>query len=204
MMLRTRWIGLLVLPMVTWGCSAMATPDDETHDTFPLEAVISQVKQELSAAQNAAGDNLGLALEKVDIALAVSRTTDASGKVSVGVPALYTDIGGRGNRKAETLSTLQVELAPPSGSMTLSRADLGDLGLAQMIVDTRRQLAAGVREAPRLDPRKVTMSMKFGVTRTAGASAAIKLIVFSVGGDASVAAGSTNTVTLTFAKSAAP
>lgn len=199
-----RWVSLLLLPVATWGCTAMATPDQESKATFPLEAVISQVKHELSAAQNTPGDSLGLALEKVEIALAVSHARDASGKVTVGVPALYAEIGGKGSRKAESLSTLQVELAPPAGSMTLSRPDLGQLGLAQMIVDTRRQLAAGVSEPPPLDARKVTMTVKFGVTRSGGGAGGIQLVVFRIGGEANIASGSSNAVTLTFARSDAP
>jgi Trypsin-co-occurring domain 2 len=99
----------------------------QTKDAFPLAAVIAQVKKELAAAQNTPGQNAGLALQSVQITFALTQTTDANGKVAIGVPIISADLGINGDRKAETGSTLTVDLEPPSASVTMSGVDASSL-----------------------------------------------------------------------------
>jgi hypothetical protein len=165
---------------------------------FPIAAVIAQVKQELATAQNAPGAGLVMALEKVEVTLAVSRVVDANGKVTIGVPSMGLEVGGGAGRKSEESSTLYVELVPPKGGGILGATEIENFGLAEAIVDTRRQLLKGLADEPKLDPRKVIISVKFGVARTAGPTGQLKLIVISVGAGQSVTSADTNTVVLTF------
>jgi hypothetical protein len=201
-MKRNRWLAAVCISVL--GCSYAGLAKAGANDPLPLASVISQVKYELAAAQKVAAAGNNLRLEKVDIILSVSRSVDANGKATIGVPAISVEAGGSGSRKAEELSTLQVELAAPAGSITLSGNEIDGLGLAQMIIDTRRQLRAGLDQAPKLDPQKLVMSVKFGVARTGGGSANVKLVVLSIGGGATITSSDSHTVVLTFAKQKAP
>lgn len=133
-----RCIATALLACMTAGCTtfACATLDEP----LPLASVISQIKRELAAAQRVPGASANLNLDKVDVTLAVSRTVDATGKVTVGVPAVGAEFGGSGSRKTDELSSLQVELVPPKPTGLLSTEDTKDFGLTQMIVEARRQL----------------------------------------------------------------
>lgn len=201
-MLHPRSIAGLLVAIAVSGCACIAAAS--TPDPLPLAAVVSQIKYELAASQSASGGGLNLRLEKVDITLSVSRTVDANGKATIGVPALNIEAGGSGGRKAEEVSTLLVEMAPPAASITLSSNETSSLGLAQMIIDTRQQLASGLNQEPKLDPNAVVMTVKFGVTRTGGGNASVKLLVLSVGGGATVSNVDSHTVVLTFKKQRAP
>jgi hypothetical protein len=172
----------------------------QNNQTFPLAAVIAQVKKELAAAQNIPGQNIGLALKTVELTFAITHTVDVSGKVAIGVPILSADIGGNGERKAEDSSTLTVDLAPPSASITMAGVDSTQFGITQAIVATRKQLAQGLNDEPKLEPRKVSLQLKFGVTRTGGATGQIKFVILTVGGGATKSAGETSTITLNFEK----
>ena len=186
-------IAVLVFAVLAAGSAqAAAAP------VFPIAAVIAQVKQELAAAQNTPGAGLAMTLEKVEVTLAVSRVVDANGKVTIGVPSMGLEVGGGAGRKSEESSTLYVELVPPRGGGILGATEIQDFGLTEAIVDTRRQLLKGLADEPRLDPRKVVISVKFGVARTAGPSGQLKLVVISVGAGQSVTSADTNTVVLTF------
>jgi hypothetical protein len=172
----------------------------QNNQAFPLAAVIAQVKKELAAAQNIPGQSIGLALKTVELTFAITHTVDVSGKVAIGVPILSADIGGNGERKAEDSSTLTVELAPPSASITMAGVDSTQFGITQAIVATRKQLAQGLNDEPKLEPRKVSLQFKFGVTRTGGATGQIKFVILTVGGGATKSAGETSTITLNFEK----
>jgi hypothetical protein len=165
---------------------------------FPIAEVIAQVKRELAAAQNAPAAALVLKLEKVEATLVVSRTVDANGKVAIGVPAFGLEVGGGGSRKAEDSSTLYVELVPPEPGRALSATETKNFGLTEAIVDTRRALIKGLAGEPKLDPRKVVITVKFGVTQTVGPTGQLKFVVISVGGGASVTSADVNTIGLTF------
>ena len=184
-------------------CLTLAQAEAQTATqpapVFPVSAVIAQVKRELAAAQNAPGAGLNLTLEKVETTLAVSRVVDASGNVSVGVPAMAAQVGGSGSRKAEDSSTLYVELAPPKPGASLGAVEPKNLGLTEAIVDTRRELLKGLADEPRLDPRRVVITIKFTVTQTLAATGQLKLVVLSVGGGGSLASSDVSTVMLTFA-----
>lgn len=171
----------------------------QSAPVFPISSVIAEVKRELAAAQNVPGAAVDLKLEKVEATLAVSRVVDANGKVSVGVPALGVELGAGGTRKSEDSSTLYVELVPPEPGRALGATETKNFGLTEAIVDTRRELAKGLRDEPRLDPKKVVITVKFGVTQSAGPTGQLKLVVLTVGGGVSVAASDVSTIVLTFA-----
>lgn len=170
----------------------------QSDQTSPLSDVIAQVKKELAAAQNTPGQINGLVLQSVQLVIALTQTTDVNGKVAIGVPIVSADVGGTGERKAENTSTLTVELAPPTASITMSGADSSEFGITQAIVSTRRQLAQGLSDEPKLIPKKVSFQFKFGVTRIGGATGQIKFLIFTLGGGATKSAAETSTITLNF------
>ena len=172
----------------------------QATEPAPLADVIAQVKKELAAAQNTPGPGIGLPLQSVKIDFAITKTTDVNRKIQIGVPIISADLGGTGERKAEDSSTISVELQPPTASITMSGTDASDFGITQAIIATRKQLSAGLNDTPKLDPTKVSMQFKFGVTRTGGATGQVKFLVFTIGGGATKASGETSTITLTFAK----
>ena len=172
----------------------------QASEPAPLADVIAQVKKELAAAQNTPGPNIGLPLQSVKIDMVITQTTDVNGKIQIGVPILSADLGGTGERKVEDSSTISVELQPPTASITMSGTDASQFGITQAIIATRKQLSTGLSDAPKLDPAKVSIQFKFGVTRTGGATGQIKLLVFTIGGGATKGSGETSTITLTFAK----
>ena len=196
------WFTVASFGITTSAC-ANAAPA-QSRSVFPIASVIAQVKRELAASQNTTGASLNLNLEKVEVTLAMSRVVDANGKVAIGVPAIGAEVGGSGTRKAEETSTLFVELVPPKPTGLLSSTDVKDFGLTEAIVETRSELLKGLADEPKLDPRKVVITVKFGVTRSAGASGQIKFVVISIGGGGSVTASDTNSIALTFSKSKAP
>lgn len=189
-----RFVVLSIAVLVPSSLSA------QTNDAFPLASVIAQVKKELAAAQNTPGQNAGLTLQSVQINFALTQTTDASGKVAIGVPIISADLGANGDRKAEMGSTLTVELAPPPASATMSGVDASQFGITQAILSTRKQLAEGLNDDPKLDPKKVSLQFKFGITRTGGGTAQIKFLIFTVGGGITKSNAETSTITLNFEK----
>jgi hypothetical protein len=188
-----------LLAAAVLGGSGLADAQPAPEPVFAVSAVIAQVKRELAAAQNAPGAALVLRLEKAEATLAVSRVVDANGKVSVGVPSLGLDLGGSGGRKAEQSSTLFVELAPPRAGAALGATETWNLGLAEAIVDARRELLKGLADEPKLEPRKVVITIRFGVTRTAGGSGQLQLVLLTLGGGATTTTTDLSTVVLTFA-----
>ncbi len=195
--MRTILLSLLRLTMVA-GLPAVSFA--EANPSFPLADVISQVKKELAAAENIPGQNIGLTLDGVELNFAISQTVDANGKVTVGVPVLNTGIGGTGEWKAESSSSLTVALAPPTASITMSGVDATGFGITQAIVATRKQLALGLNNEPRLLPKKITLQFRFGVTRSGGATGEIKFLVFSSSAGGAKSSSDINTITLTFVK----
>jgi hypothetical protein len=198
-----RLVAVVLAGALTTGCSSAAVRDTPAP-IFPVAAVIAQIKHELAAAQNTAGASVGLALEKVDVTLAVSRVVEANGKVSVGVPAIGLELGGAGSRKGEEASTVAIQLLPPKGTGTLSATPPEDLGLTQMIVQTRAELLKGLNEEPKLDAKQVVMTVKFALSKTVGPTGQLKFVVVTIGGGGTVTATNTNTVVLTFSRVAAP
>jgi hypothetical protein len=172
----------------------------QTNDAFPLAVVIAQVKKELAAAQNTPGQNAGLTLQSVQINFALTQTTDANGKVAIGVPIISADLGANGDRKAETGSTLTVELDPPAASVTMAGVDASQFGITQAILSTRKQLAEGLNDEPKLEPKKVSLQFKFGITRSGGGTAQIKFLFFTIGGGITKSNAETSTITLNFEK----
>ena len=71
---------------------------------------------------------------------------------------------------------------------------------ARVFVDTRTALLQGMNDPPKLEPNKVTIALKFVVTRTGGATGQIKFLVFTLGGGATLTSENSNTITLTFGK----
>jgi hypothetical protein len=172
--------------------------------TFPIAAVVAQVKKELAAAQGTIGAGLGLKLDTVELSFALTKTTDVNGKVAIGIPIIGgIDLGGSGERKAEETSSLLIDLIPPSTGPAMSGTDATDFGITQAIVDTRQQLQQGLNDTPRLDPNKVVITLKFVVTKTGGGTGQIKFLVFTLGGGATISGANTNTITLTFSKAKA-
>lgn len=169
---------------------------------FALAEVIAQVKRELAAAQNQPGSAVGLTLQTVGIDLAVGRVSDVDGKITIGVPAVGVEAGGGVGRKADQSSSISVELTPPKAIAVMSGDETKEFGITQAIVDTRKQLAAGLDDEPKLTPNKVKMVFKFAVTRTGGPKGGIKFLVFQLGGGATVASAETSTITLTFGRAA--
>jgi hypothetical protein len=82
----------------------------------------------------------------------------------------------------------------------MAGVDSTQFGITRAIVATRKQLAQGLNEEPKLEPKKVSLQFKFGVTRTGGATGQIKFVIFTVGGGATKSAGETSTITLNFEK----
>ena len=115
-------------------------------------------------------------------------------------PIINAEVGGNGDRKVETGSTLTVELAPPTAGVVMSGVDSGSLGITQAIVSTRKQLVQGLKDEPKLEPRKVSLQFKFGVTKTGGATGQIKLVVVTIGGGKTMTGAETSTITLNFEK----
>lgn len=172
----------------------------QTKDSFPLADVITQVKKELAAVQNTPGQTLGLVLQSVQVNFAITQTTDVNGKVAIGVPIIGADLGANGERKAEDSSSLTVELEPPSASITMSGVDISQFGITQAVLATRHQLAAGLNDEPKLAPKKASIQLKFGITRTGGGTGQIKFLIFTMGGGATKSYGETSTITLNFEK----
>jgi hypothetical protein len=183
-------------------CACVGPSLAQSPPVFPISAVIEQVKREIAAAQNTTGSSLQLKLEKVEATLQVARTVDASGKVSIGVPwgTGTGEANAGGGRKAEESSTIYVELVPPKAGAALAASDAQDFGLTEAIVETRQQLLKGLNVEPRLDPRKVIITVKFSVTKSVAAGGQVKLVVLTLGGNASVAATDGSTIALTFSK----
>lgn len=178
------------------GCCNL--PKKDPIKGFALGEVIDQVKHELEAAQSVPSAGLNLALKKVEISLAVANVIDLKGQMTVGVPSLGLGLGFSSGRKHEESSTLYVELAPPAANALLSGADRAGLGLTQAIVDARDQLAMGLNEEPRLDPKKVVITIKFGVTESSSGSGELKIVAVSLGGSALRTTSDVSTIILTF------
>jgi hypothetical protein len=201
-MIRRKYMKLLLkCAMSTLAIFCVATAlVVQAQDSFPLADVITEVKKELAAAQNTPGQTAGLSLQSVQINFALTHTTDVNGKVAVGVPIINANLGANGDRKAEDSSSLTVELVPPAASITMSGVDSSQFGITQAIVATRAQLAAGLANEPKLQPKKVAIQLKFGVTRSGGGTGQIKFVIFSVGGGAAKSIAETSTITLNFEK----
>jgi hypothetical protein len=58
----------------------------------------------------------------------------------------------------------------------------------------------GLKQKPELLPNKVVITLKFGVTRTAGATGQIKFLVVTVGGGVTATSANTSSIELTFGK----
>lgn len=169
--------------------------------SFPLAEVIAQVKRELTAAQNTPGASVGLKLDSVDLNFSLVRATNTNGKVSVGIPVVGgVELGGSGDNKAESTSSLLVSLVPPEPTGTMSAADSSNFGITQAIVDTRRELAEGLNDSPKLEPKKVVITLKFAVTRSKGGAGQIRFLVFTLGGGHSLTSANSSSITLTFSK----
>ncbi len=172
-----------------------------TSASFPLAEVIAQVKRELAAAQNTPGASVGLKLDSVELNFSLTRTTDTNGKVSVGIPVLGgVDLGASGQNKAEETSSLLVNLVPPKPTGTMSATDTSNFGITEAIVDTRRELAAGLNDLPKLEPNKVVINLKFAVTRAKGGTGQIRFLVFTLGGGRTLTSANSSSITLTFSK----
>ena len=180
--------------------AAEPTAAAQAIGAFPIASVIAEVKAELSAAQNTTGADLGISLQKVELNFSITRTTDASGKVTIGVPVLASaEVGGSGDHKSEQTSSLLIDLAPPGSGSAMSAQDLKGLGLAEAIVSTRAQLLQGLNQTPKLDPNKVVITLKFAITNSGGPTGQVKFLVFTLGGGVITSANS-NSVELTFGK----
>lgn len=190
-------LGVLLL-----GLGAAQAAPAKPKQTFPVADVIAQVKKEIAASQGTTGANVGITLQKVQLDFALTSTTDANGKLSVGIPLLAgAEVGGSGEGKNSSASSLSIELTPPKGNeATMSGTDTKDLGITKAIVDTRTALLQGMDQQPKLIPNKVTITLKFVVTRTGGATGQIKFLVFTLGGGTTLTSENSNTITLTFAK----
>ena len=166
--------------------------------SFPIAAVITELKRELQAAQDIPGTGGDLRLAQVAIDFTLTHTTDANGKISIGIPVLSAQVGASGERKAESGSTLHIELVPPKARVTMSATDTKDFGITQAIVSTRNQLQQGVAQEPKLLPEKVKMTFKFAITNTGGPTGQIKFLIFTIGGGATWSEGQASTIELTF------
>jgi hypothetical protein len=188
----------IALTIAVAAGSAQAAP---TVTAFPIASVIAEVKSELAAAQNTTGANLGISLQKVELNFSITRTTDANGKVTIGVPVLASaEIGGSGEHKNEQTSSVLIDLTPPGGGSAMSGQDLKDLGLTQAIVSTRAQLLQGLDQPPKLIPDKVVITLKFAITNNGGPTGQIKFLVFTLGGGVTATSANSNSIELTFGK----
>ena len=187
---------------IPYASAAEAPPPPQTvGSVFPVAAVIAEVKAELTAAQSTTGASLGIYLQKVELNFALTRSTDADGKVTIGIPVLGgVDMGGSGDRKAEQVSSLLVALTPPSPVGTMSAPNIADFGLTQAIVETRSQLLAGLDQPPKLLPDKVVITLRFVITNSGGPSGRVKFLVFEIGGGVTATSANSSSIELTFAK----
>lgn len=201
--LRTILIISLALISFSTSTQAKATmPKSPVPTTsFPLAEVIAQVKRELAAAQNTPGASVGLKLDSVDLNFSLTKGTNTSGKASVGIPVLGgVDLGGSGDNKVEGTSSLLVNLVPPEPTGTMSAADTSNFGITEAIVETRRELAAGLNDPPRLEPNKVVITLKFAIIRTKGGTGQIRFLVFTLGGGRTLTSANSSSITLTFSR----
>jgi hypothetical protein len=187
---------------VTIGGVAQPADAAPSVTPFPIASVIAEVKSEIAAAQNTTGANLGITLQKVELNFSITRTIDANGKVTIGVPVLASaDIGGTGDHKSDQTSSVLIDLTPPSGGSAMSGQDLKDLGLTQAIISTRTQLLQGLDQPPKLVPDKVVITLKFAITNSGGPTGQVKFLVFTLGGGVTATSANANSIELTFGKS---
>ena len=148
-----------------------------------LDDIISAVKRELTAAQSVVIGEPRFQLTKVTVELNVAMVRSADGSVGLGVPDW--GLGGEGGAgvERERSSTVTVELVPPRAEMLMEAESLDDLDIASTIVAVRRQLAAGLKQKPVLDPSKLSIDIRFGATRKLTGKAGIKLLFISFGGE---------------------
>ena len=179
-----------------------ATASRPSSAGFPIAEVIAQIKRELQAAENTPGAAVGLNLDKVELNFALTKITEANGKISIGIPVLGgIEAGGSGTKKAEEISSLLVELVPPKPIGAMSGQEAKDFGITQAIVETRRQLLAGLNDTPKLDPSKVVITLRFVITRVGGLNGQVKFLVFTLGGGKALTSANSSSIALTFSKS---
>lgn len=193
------------LVMISYSILTQAKPTmpqpPTTSASFPLAEVIAQVKRELAAAQNTPGASVGLKLDSVELNFSLTKTTNTNGKASVGIPVLGgVDLGGSGESKAEGTSSLMVNLVPPKPTGIMSATDTSSFGITEAIVETRRELAAGLNDSPKLEPNKVVINLKFAITRTKGGTGQIRFLVFTLGGGRTLTSANSSSITLTFSR----
>lgn len=82
----------------------------------------------------------------------------------------------------------------------MSATDASNFGITEAIVETRRELAAGLSDSPKLEPTKVVINLKFAITRTKGGTGQIKFLVFTLGGGRTLTSANASSITLTFSR----
>jgi hypothetical protein len=193
-------LSMLVGPL--WALSWPAFGAEPVATTgapvYPIGEVIAQVKREVAAAQRTPGAGVILSLDKLEVTLQVARGVDVNGGASFGVPAAGFSLGVKAGRSSQEVSTVEIELSPPTAGEMLGMVETRSLGLAEMIVQARRELLLGAGQEPRLVPRRVVMTLHFGLTSTGGPQGEWKFLIGSVGAGETVASAQQSTVKLTF------
>ena len=184
-----------------FAAGAPATPP---APPFPVAKVITEIKRELQVVQSTPSPNVGLTLSKVTLDFTLTRTVDANGKVTIGIPAIEAEVGATGQVKSEDTSSMTIELVPPKAEAAMSAVQAENLGIAEAVIDARKQLAAGLAEEPKLMPNKVDLTFKYVLTAEGGPTGKIKFLIVSVEAGATVSSAHTQSITLSFSKTLAP
>lgn len=167
-------------------------------NTFPIAEVVSQVKQEISAAQSVPIGGPKLRLKAVELDLSIVNTETNNTNFGLGVPTI--DVSGNYTSSIEKNSTSQVKLSlePPKPVELASSAELNDMRLAETIINVRRQLKKGFLEEPILNPKTVDFVIKFGVVESAKIDGDIEIFILSINPSSEFKVQQANTITVKF------
>lgn len=192
-------LGLLVLAVLTVVLWRIYRGPGRIEDveTIPLSEVLAAVKRELRAAETATKSDF-LPLSAVKLELHVLTQTDAQGEVKPVLLPLgaFSKLGA--TEEISRTQKISVKLEPPKPDLTKSGLDLLDLGLANAIKSVREELQKGVDQPPLLEPTQVAIELAFGVKRSQGSEAGIKLEVIEAGAGEKYLASSLHKITLEF------
>ena len=185
--------------LVATSCMASAA-----ENGLPLSQIIAQIKHDIEVAQNTPGKQVGLKLSTVEVNLAVSSVTVADGSTTLGLPFLDTGVRGQIKQVSEHLSLVSVVLSPPEPKVLLDGSSNVGTRLAKTIVDLREQLAKGVDDEPKLNPKEAKISISFGITQDQSAKGDVEFLVFSADAGISGERAQSSAVILTFRLDPAP
>jgi hypothetical protein len=162
-----------------------------------ISDIIILINKELNYAQNNVLGDPKIELTNVSLCLNTKSYTDKKGKVQVGL--LPINLQYKNEIQPYVNKKVKIELEPPEPTVfksTKNKSETFELG--EFIVDTRKQIQSGLRQASSLTLKELEFEVIFGVVQNKIKSGNIKLYVFSTNGEFKVSDQNYHSIKLLF------